>query len=729
MLNRILFITILGVSLSGWTQKFDMKAELAELAKKDTFPDNFGFDNYHAVKLYHEIIANTTDEIQRNSLIYEMCWQYIFAGYPDSALMWMDSIPYDIWDNARKANPNYDKEFMTGLSYIRIAEQRNCQKYHNEFSCILPLNEDAQHKVRFGSENAITAFEKVLERSPDHYPARWLLNIAYMTLGRYPQDVPKKYFIDFEHFPHDKNVPYFRNVAEELGVNTHTFYGGTVVEDFNNDGFLDIFTSSGDLKTNVELYISNTKGGFVQATKHAGLDGITGGANATHADYNNDGHVDIYLMRGGWLGPKAGKNHPNSLLRNNGDGTFTDVTKEVGLLEYYPSHTACFADYDNDGWLDLFVGNEDGKSQLYHNDNGTFTDVSQETGIYTTDFVKGSFWGDYDKDGYMDLYITVAGKENYLFRNKGPNENGKYYFNNVAREAKVNRPISSFPTFMFDFNNDGFLDIFVASYPSDVARLAHQYIVDTANIEFSSLHINNGDGTFTDFAVKTNLGRSIEAMGLNYGDIDNDGWLDFYVGTGYPSFEALMPNLMFRNNQGREFLEVIGSGFGHVQKGHGIGFGDMDNDGDQDIYASMGGFMQADKFWNVMLENPGNKNNWITLKLEGAISNKSAIGAEVTIIAKKDNLKQKFFRVVSPGGSFGSNSLQLEIGLGRFDQIESIEVNWPASKTKIVYKDVPINRFYKVIEGEYELKALDRKQIKFQNEAGNSHDGHHHHHH
>jgi tetratricopeptide (TPR) repeat protein len=722
-----LFFLYLIASTFSFSQDFDMKAELKAFSLRDTFPDNFGFDNKRAMKIYRQMIANTDMEVQKQQYYYELTWQYIYAGYPDSALLCMDRIPLMVWENAYKSNKEYDKLFISGLAHLRKGEQLNCQGNHNEFSCIMPLSEEAQHIKPSGSKMAIEYFKLVLERAPDHYTARWLLNVAYMTLGQYPEQVPDSLLIDFKKFPQDNSLPYFKNIGTRHGVDTYGYYGGTVMEDFNNDGFLDIFVSSGDLRTNCELYLADGKGGFKRNTEEAGLIGITGGSNCTHADYNNDGFTDIYMCRGGWLGPKIGKLHPNSLLRNNGDGTFTDVTKEVGLLGYYASQTASFADFNNDGWLDLFVGNETGYSQLYQNDKGKFKDVSAKSGIYISSLVKGSYWGDLDNDGLIDLYVSVSNGNNYLYKNLGKNENGQFKFINVAQKVGVQKPWGSFPTFIFDFNNDGWLDIFCASYPSDVARMAHQYITDTSNIEYSKLYINQGDGSFKDIAVEANLGRSIEAMGLNFGDVDNDGWLDFYVGTGFPSFEALIPNLLFRNNQGEDFLEVQNAGFGHLQKGHGIGFGDLDNDGDQDVYISMGGFMESDAFWNVLLENPGNDNNWITLDLVGVVSNRSAIGATIKIVAQSEEKDVRtIFRQVSPGGSFGSSSLQQEIGLGKCTNILSITITWPSSQDVQVFKEVEINKAYTLTEGKSKLKEKKTKKVKMSDSQNQEHQHQHH---
>jgi len=720
---KLIALLFLLSTNTGRAQEFDMKKELKRLSILDTFPGNPGFTNVQAMNYCKSLVTMAKDEFDYYRMVYDVIWQSINAGYIDTALVWMDKIPRDQWERAREFDYSYDYEMIRGLCYLRMGEQQNCQLNHNEYSCFFPLKQEAWHLNPTGSEKAIEMYTRVLSRNPEQYTARWLLNLAYMTLGRYPADVPPQYLINFDKFPQDRTIPYWNNIADELGVNTLTFYGGTVVEDLNEDGFLDIFTTSGALYHNVTLYYSNGKNGYRDATDKADLTGITGGGNVTHADYNNDGFIDLYILRGGWLGKIAGKLHPNSLLKNNGDGTFTDVTYETGLLGYYPSHSAGWADYDNDGWLDLFVANEDGYSQLFHNNKGVFTDVNLATGVNVAEFVKGSFWGDYNKDGLMDLYISIIGKENHLYRNNGPNAQGQFTFTNVAKEAGVTGPIISFPTFFFDYDNDGWQDLLCTSYPGDIFNQSIQFYKDTAAVEYSRLYHNNGDGTFTDVAKEFNLHRSIEAMGLNFGDIDNDGFIDFYVGSGYPSPDALMPNLLFRNDSGKQFLEVADAGFGHLQKGHGIGFGDLDNDGDQDIYASMGGFIHGDQFWNILLENPGNTNNWITLDLEGVTTNRSAIGAEITIFASDGTKSRQICRVVNPGGSFGSSSLQQEIGIGNFTQIDKIEVYWPTSKKKQTFTNVAINKVYKIIENSDQLKEIVRKKIVLAGESvGHQHD-------
>src|SRR6185503_8337014 len=162
---------------------------------------------------------------------------------------------------------------------------------------------------------------------------------------------------------------------------------------------------------------------------------------------------------------------------------------------------------------------------------------------------------------------------------------------------------------------------------------------------------------FTDVTKAMRLDRVLVVMGANFGDLDNDGWPDFYVGTGDPVLSSLMPNRMFRNNAGKAFQDVTTSGgFGHVQKGHGVAFGDIDNDGDQDIYEVLGGAYEGDGFQNVLFENPGHGNHWVTLRLHGTRSNRDANGARMMLQVVEDGkAARSIYSDVSTGGSFGSS--------------------------------------------------------------------------
>lgn len=612
---------------------------------------------------------------------------------------------------------------LLGLAYLRLGEIDNCRKNHNEFSCILPLDPKAYHTERLGSSKAIEIFSLIYEKFPTE-KYQWLLNVAHMTLGDYPDNVPEEYLIHYPNWEKEKKeFPRFKEIATGIGIAENALSGGVCLDDFNKDGLIDIFATSYGMSDQCKLFI-NTGSGFSDKTAESGLTGIVSGLNCIHADYDNDGNKDILVLRGAWLG--NGGKHPNSLLKNNGDGTFTDVTKSSGLLSYYPTQTASWADVNKDGYLDLFIGNESkGKQANYcelfiNQKDGTFKEQADAFNLSKIKgFIKGVAFGDINNDQWPDLYISVLGGENLLFKN----EAGK--FKEIAKVAGVNNPNYSFPCWFWDVNNDGLNDIFVSAYDlKDLNSLSGDFAKELqgkpVEANKSKLYINNGDETFSEQSVAYNVDISLYAMGANYGDLDNDGWLDFYIGTGAPDFSTIIPNRMFQNKEGKTFEEVTSAGgFGHIQKGHGIGFADFDNDGDQDIYAVMGGAYEGDKFTNVYFENPISKNNWVVLDLEGTTSNRNAIGTRIKL---ELNNGRTIYRTIGTGGSFGANSLQAEIGLGKAKSIKQITVYWSNSNAQIIHNLV-VNKKYKITEGQKEL--VEKKYSSFKMHMK---DGMHHHH-
>jgi hypothetical protein len=224
---------------------------------------------------------------------------------------------------------------------------------------------------------------------------------------------------------------------------------------------------------------------------------------------------------------------------------------------------------------------------------------------------------------------------------------------------------------------------------------------------------NNHNETFTEVGRDMGLDRVVFSMGGNFGDIDNDGFLDIYMGTGNPRYQSLIPNKMFKNVNGEKFVDVTSSArVGHLQKGHGVSFADLDNDGDQDIHIQMGGAYPGDAFHNSLFLNPGqNTNNWIGILLEGKESNRSAIGTRIAITLNDGGKKRKIYRDVNSGGSFGSSPLRSEIGLGSANGIESIEVRWAGSNRIQMYDDIGVNQFIVIKEGDEKPVSLDLKRI------------------
>jgi len=592
---------------------------------------------------------------------------------------------------------------LLAISYLRLGEVNNCQNNHNSYSCILPLKDQALHIDVSGSKKAIEIYTQIYEKFPnDNY--KWLLNLAHMSIGEHPNNVPEKYRINYPNWNiEQKEIKAFKEVSLKLGIAQDGLSGGVSIDDFNNDGLLDIFMTSYGMSDQSKLY-TNTSNGFIDTTEEAGLTGIVSGLNCIHADYDNDGNIDIFVLRGAWLG--EGGNHPNSLLKNNGDGTFTDVTKSAGLLSFHPTQTASWADVNNDGYLDLFIGNESNEKQshpceLYINQkDGSFIEESSNYNLSSIEgFIKGVVFGDINNDKWPDLYISVMGGNNLLFKNNF----GK--FENISETAAVQGPNFSFPTWFWDVNNDGFNDILVASYDTrNIQNVAGDFAKELQGEKVlsdkSKLYINNGDETFSEQSNSFNIDKSFYAMGSNFGDLDNDGWLDFYIGTGSPEFTSVVPNRMFRNVDGISFEEVTSAGgFGHIQKGHGVSFADLDNDGDQDIYAVLGGAYEGDNYPNVCFENPTFENNWVILNLEGVQSNRSAIGTKLKF--DLDNGRTIFYSI-NTGGSFGANSLQAEIGLGQSELIQTLTIIWPSSDAQI-FNSVVVNKKYKLLEGKNKL--------------------------
>ena len=202
-------------------------------------------------------------------------------------------------------------------------------------------------------------------------------------------------------------------------------------------------------------------------------------------------------------------------------------------------------------------------------------------------------------------------------------------------------------------------------------------------------------------------------MGCNYGDLDNDGWLDFYAGTGDPDYRSLMPNRMFRNNGGDFFEDVTASGgVGHLQKGHGVAFGDLDNDGDQDIYAVIGGAYSGDVFTNVLFENPGHGNHWLTLQLRGVQSNRAGFGARIEVITQTATARRIIHSQAGSGASFGASTLQQEIGLGNAEAIEELVIRWPSGVVQN-FTNVAMDQKYIVEEDATDLRLADMRKISF----------------
>ncbi len=689
-----------------------------------------------------------TDPQDRVRAELELANELLRAGYSQEAA---ERFAATLEEVTRDPSPHPDGlrdriRSALATSYLRIAEQENCIERHGVDSCLMPIRGDGVHARERGSRAAKAVLAGMLEEDPADLTNLWIYNLVAMTLSEYPDDVPEKWLIPPETFASDNDVGRFYDMAPRVGLDAMGLAGGSVVEDFDGDGDLDVMASSWGISDQMR-YFRNEPGAdhrvaFEERTREAGLEGLVGGLNMIHADVDNDGDADVLVLRGAWMS-RYGR-HPNSLLLNDGHGFFEDVTDAAGLLSFHPTQAATWGDYDNDGWLDLYIGNESRgeagrtasraaaagevhRCELYRN-NGpdadglvTFTEVAKEAGVEAAGLVKGVAWGDYDNDGRLDLFVSRMSGHNLLYHNQGPGENGpgengRPTFVEVGEEAGIGLPVDSFPTWFFDYDNDGWLDILAAGFATDFLDARANAVVEDylgRPVEDGLVHLfrNNHDGTFTDVSEAVRVDHPMLVMGANYGDIDNDGWLDLYFGTGAPDYRALVPNRMFRNAEGKVFQDISTSGgFGHLQKGHGISFADIDNDGDQDVFAVMGGAFSGDVFHNVLFVNPGHGNSWVTLRLEGVRSNRAAVGGRIRVEAETPEGRRAVHVLVSTGGSFGSSSLQQEIGLGNATAIRAVEVWWPGGD-KQIFDNVPIERVVRLREGDPEPVVVELERL------------------
>ena len=515
------------------------------------------------------------------------------------------------------------------------------------------------------------------------------------------------------------------NGAEGAFHIPETLGAGGAFFDADNDGYLDIYlVNSGYWNTTPSvkqatsaLYRNNRDGTFTDITAAARV-GNRGnyGQGAACADYNNDGNVDLYVTNFG----------TNVLYRNNGDGTFTDVTTSAGVGDPGWSSSACFLDYNLDGYLDLFVVNyliysidvpyppcgEDGihtychpslfegaPDRLYHNNgDGTFTDVSQAAGVSG---IGGMFHGkglgvvsaDFNNDGAPDLYVANDDTRNDFFYNNGDGTFSEisllagcaYSFNGVAQ--------AGMGVATGDYNGDGWFDIFVTNL----------------SYETNALYRNNGDGTFTDVIYEAHLGKEsylFVGFGTGLFDADNDGWLDIFIANGHildnieDTHDILtyrQPDQLFRNKADGTFQEVserAGDYFNTVAVSRGALFGDYDNDGDVDILVTQSNGPITLLRNETQPQTIGAQNNWVSIKTVGIISNRDGIGTRLVLTSGQDTQVKE----VNPASSYlSSHDARCYFGLGAKATVDRLEVRWQ-SGVRQVFENLPANQEHTISE-------------------------------
>jgi len=455
---------------------------------------------------------------------------------------------------------------------------------------------------------------------------------------------------------HNNGDGTFTDVTDKAGVGDVGWGMGVAVGDYNNDGFDDLYvTCVGPNK----LFKNNGNGTFTDVTRTAGVGDPRWSAGASFVDYDNDGKLDLFVANyinfdfnnlpefgQGRLcqykgipvqcGPRGLPGVGDSLYHNNGDGTFTDVSKKAGVSDvdgYYGMGVIC-SDFDEDGWVDIFVANDSTPNFLYHNNgDGTFKEIGFQSGTAVNEngSEQGSMGvtlGDYNHDGKLDLFVTNFDDDyNTLYRWDGPNSFTDVSY--AAKVAAVSLPYVGWGTKFFDYDNDGWVDLFVAN--------GHVYPQLQTFHQRNFIHKNNRDGTFSEIA------------------------------------------------------EQLGAPFKEKRAGRGVAFGDLDNDGDVDIVIN-----NLDGAPQILRNDGGNTNNSVLIKLVGVKSNRDGIGARVKVMS--GDLMQ--LDEVRSGESYISqNDLRLHFGLEKRTKINLIEIRWPSGVTDKV-TNANVNKILTIKEGQ-----------------------------
>ena len=549
-------------------------------------------------------------------------------------------------------------------------------------------------------ESAVRTEVKSMDANPSDERPRLVLFLAAQKLGGYPAYVPESHRMEVKAGYAQPTV-YFEDISAKAGLDKTSGGRGTAVFDYNNDGLLDIVVTAAF--GGCTLYRNNGDGTFTDESVSSGLDNITNSFAVVVGDYNNDGFTDIYVTRSGFY---AGD---GQLFRNNGDGTFTDVTEEAGLKDVWgPAFTASWVDYDNDGHLDLFVANNLGglfdrkvPNRLFHNNgDGTFTEVADQAGLKTIWPTIGGAWGDYDNDGYMDLFLSNALGRSQLFHN-----NGDGTFTDISEEAGVNAVGFGSPAFFFDFDNDGWMDIgqFIWSDHDDVVYTMRNGRGPQSGNSMR-IYRNNRDGTFSLVSRELGLTECWGTMSGSFGDFNNDGYIDLTLGNGSPKLDRFDPMVIFEFDGERYRNTSFAAGLPFTGKSHGVNLADLFGDGRLSILVGAGGAYPGDLLTTSIYTPTSLPGNYLNVRLAGTRSNRSAIGARVSIEAGG----RTQFREVTGGSNFGCLPLEQHFGLGSISQVDAVEIRWP-SGLKQRFQNLPVNATLQFTEGQADWHDVYQK--------------------
>ena len=550
-----------------------------------------------------------------------------------------------------------------------------------------------------------------------------LLGFICKLLPSFSNDQSLSPFLDITvtsgiEFKHQRGASDKKHLVETMG-------SGCALLDYDSDGLLDILLINGGatpdspperLHTHA-LYRNLGGGKFKDVTAQAGITGNGSyGQGVAVGDYDNDGHPDIYITNFG----------RGILYHNNGDGTFSDVTNRAGIDDSALGSSAAFFDFDNDGYLDLYVAHyvnyryeaapvcternvrsychpryfSGVAPKLYRNlGNGRFEDVSEKSGIARLEGKSlGVVAADFDGDGRMDIYVANDTTRNFMLKNNGDGTfadvtllSGTGYNSEGVAEAGMGVDAG-------DYDGDGLMDIVVTNY----------------DLETNALYRNEGRWQFSDQRWSAGVAKADHrflGFGTGFFDFDNDGDLDLFIVNGHvldnvelirEALSYAQPNQLLENRGGTfvENLEFLRYSSLAPKVGRGAAFGDIDNDGDLDVLISNSG--QAP---TLLINQVGQKKNWVLLKLIGTKSNRDAVGAKIVIETEHSRQTDQ----ITGGGSYLSASdLRAHFGLGSSEMIKTLKIRWP-SGTEDVFRDLKANRILSIKEGDSKSEVKESR--------------------
>ncbi len=583
------------------------------------------------------------------------------------------------------------------MTALRRGETDNCVMCRGESSCILPIAPAAVHTNPTGSRLAIRHFTEYLEQFPDDLEVRWLLNLAHMTLGEYPAKVDPRFLISLDRFLKSEfDIGKFRDIGHLAGVNRFNQAGGAIMEDFDNDGLLDLVVTSFDPTEPMAFYRNKGDGTFEDRTEAAGLTDQLGGMNCVQTDYNNDGRMDIFIPRGAWL-PFPMR---PSLLRNNGDGTFTDVTQEAGLLDPVNS-THCVAGPITTTTAGSTCSSccESQPNRLYHNrGDGTFEEVAAKAGVAGDGrpLLQGCRPGSTTTTTVIPTCSsTICSGDRAAVSTTTATAPSP---TSPRRWASTGRTMG-FSCWAWDYDNDGWLDIFATCYDRSLERRgqgpagpAAQPTIQPALSQPERQGLRGRD-------QGSRPGHGLRDHGEQLRRLRQRRLPRLVPGhrRPEPGHPGPQPHVQERRRQALRRDHRAPRAPATSRRGTAWPAATGTATATSTSSSRWAAPSNGDRYHNILFQNPGQGNHWLTVKLVGKKTNRAAIGARIKVVTAGEK-PLTIHRHVSSGSSFGANPLQQTIGLAKAERVAVLEIHWPTSGTTQVFRDIAANQAIEVTE-------------------------------